>query len=456
MNCPRCNTPIPENMPYCPACGTPVQQGASAPQSNQYAAQYAAQSANIQQFPSSAQQAPAAQPAYPGGYPAPAPKKNIPIVKLLAIIIPAVVVVIVALILIIRGATTTSVSKFVNDDLVIDGYNGYASVSSDDVLDGEALMRSIGGTKYSNFTSDDFLSDLLDYGSRYSVMDFIDIDMDNTDHLSNGDTVIVTITVDKDGFNKTIHPKKKLVGKSTIKKEYKVEGLTDPLIIDPFSVITSVSYDLTSSYGKTTIFYNESYNETVGDYRITYVDGGYDSHSLKIIDSNLDEIGYINFSSEDEAYTSTKKITVSCRQSETEFISEGIILSPLKKEYEPATVSYVSKAEEISVDDYNQLKEDATADATGMYSDATFVESYFGKTRGSDNGDNALIFVFSYTDTWDNSTAYITCHTDELKITSDGKLVIEDNIYWRNYYEDDKNELLSRFNSDFELYSIKS
>lgn len=340
--------------------------------------------------------------------------------KLIAIVSAVSVIVVIAIIVLVSLLNRVSAEKYINDEINFYGYNGYATVSVEDVYDYYGLSDALGNANYFDLNND-LLNTLVSSVSGYSLFELISVSFDKYDMLSNGDEVTATIRIDYDLINQFKFDKK-LVGKKEYTKTFTVSGLEEAKVIEPFGIIQSVTYDVTND--SSSIIYNEEYLENFEDYSVHYYKDSYSEPKLEVVNKDNNTIMYITYNSDSNAYSSTKQIAVNAYYEETELCPEGLIVAPTKKQYDPLIVDYLRDKDSISKESLTQLKNVADKDIGYYNSKAKFEKAFFGCTdKNDDNFDNAIVFVYSYEDLWSEKTNYIEVKIEDIKINSKNELI---------------------------------
>ena len=441
MFCTKCGAQIDDNALICPNCGEEVEKLekkiSETTQQNVYSNNYADSGSPYGSKLSSV-----------------ITKKPIN-KKTLAIVIGAIVAVIALISIISISSSRVNAGKFINDEITFNGYNGYATINTSEIYDYTNLDIALGGTKYSDKYKDSLWGDLIDGGASLATNAYISIEVDKEDHLKNGDVVNATIEINYDGINKVLKTRKKLKGKKVYKEKYKVKGLEEPTLIDPFEVINSVSYDMTGNYNSTDILYNVEYNKNIGEFNVRYIsNNSYSSNLLEILDSENERIGTISFSDDDSAYTSTKKISISTNLEEDDLQAYGIILSSTKKEYTPLTVSYLTKADKMSAKDFNALKKLATDEFAASYNGSKYKEAYFCCDNNPSYEVNSIYFIYSYKSSYNQKIEYGYAKINNLKINSNNEITnIDDAYIYENIYYDSIDAIKTRLNDSWDNVS---
>ncbi|MBE6719150.1 MAG: zinc-ribbon domain-containing protein [Ruminococcaceae bacterium] len=339
--------------------------------------------------------------------------------KLIGIIAAAVVVVAVAIVCLVLFTGKVNSENYFTDSPKFTGYDGYGSVDLESVYDFEALEDALGG--FDGKDMDDMLED-----SKY-----FKVSCKPSENLKNGDEITVTIKINYEKVNKQ-KPKKKLVGEDKITKTFTVEGLTPVAKIDPFKVIKSVTYDATGYYSETELVYDTGYSEKIND----SISVEYGEQSLNI--KTKDETITVYYSYDSESYESTGKIKVTANAYYDDFETAeyGFVLDSTEKEFEPTTVDFLTSKDTINKDDLDKIKELADEEMKSDYSSESpkYVKAIFAY-EGDYGDSNAMYFVYSYKDSWENKTRYTYAYATNFKITSDGDITgIDDMYYTTSYY----------------------
>ena len=310
------------------------------------------------------------------------PKKPFKMTKQLwALLIAVIAVVVVAIVALV---VVKNQKKKVNiDDYISVEYNGYetagtAYVDFDETGFSEAVIKAQ-GKKLKNVKSLDDLdwSDLTDLmgSSNWDLIDSITFDVKPDSDLSNGDVVTVTASWNED------YEKKAGVKILSKEQEFTVEGLEEVKEVDPFEDI-EVTFSGTPPY-----VYPDWTNNSDDDY-----------------------LRYLWFNFEDyDSLDVGDTVTLTVDESEENALANGYKFTQTSKEYTVSGVdSYVTSAADISADNLDSMKNEAT-DALDAYfannnsyignSGFSYEGSYYLVAKNSDTwGDtNVLYLVFSTT-----------------------------------------------------------
>ena len=310
------------------------------------------------------------------------PKKPFKMTKqlwaLLIAVIAVVVVAIVALVVVKNQKKKVNINDYISVE-----YNGYetagtAYVDFDETGFSEAVIKAQ-GKKLKNVKSLDDLdwSDLTDLmgSSNWDLMDSITFDVKPDSDLSNGDVVTVTASWNED------YEKKAGVKILSKEQEFTVEGLEEVKEVDPFEDI-EVTFSGTPPY-----VYPNWTNNSEDDY-----------------------LRYLWFNFEDyDSLDVGDTVTLTVDESEENALANGYKFTQTSKEYIVSGVdSYVTSAADISADNLDSMKNEAT-DALDAYfannnsyignSGFSYEGSYYLVAKNSDTwGDtNVLYLVFSTT-----------------------------------------------------------
>ena len=310
------------------------------------------------------------------------PKKPFKMTKqlwaLLIAVIAVVVVAIVALVVVKNQKKKVNINDYISVE-----YNGYetagtAYVDFDETGFSEAVIKAQ-GKKLKNVKSLDDLdwSDLTDLmgSSNWDLIDSITFDVKPDSDLSNGDVVTVTASWNED------YEKKAGVKILSKEQEFTVEGLEEVKEVDPFEDI-EVTFSGTPPY-----VYPDWTNNSDDDY-----------------------LRYLWFNFEDyDSLDVGDTVTLTVDESEENALANGYKFTQTSKEYIVSGVdSYVTSAADISADNLDSMKNEAT-DALDAYfannnsyignSGFSYEGSYYLVAKNSDTwGDtNVLYLVFSTT-----------------------------------------------------------
>ena len=305
------------------------------------------------------------------------PKKPFKMTKqlwaLLIAVIAVVVVAIVALVVVKNQKKKVNINDYISVE-----YNGYetagtAYVDFDETGFSEAVIKAQ-GKKLKNVKSLDDLdwSDLTDLmgGSNWDLINSITFDVKPDSDLSNGDVVTVTASWNED------YEKKAGVKILSKEQEFTVEGLEEVKEVDPFEDI-EVTFSGTPPY----VYPNWTNN------------------------SDDDYLRYLWFNFEDyDSLDVGDTVTLTVDESEENALANGYKFTQTSKEYTVSGVdSYVTSAADISADNLDSMKNEAT-DAL----DAYFANnnSYIGNFGFSYEGSYYLVAKNS--DTWgDTNVLYL-------------------------------------------------
>lgn len=324
--------------------------------------------------------------------------------KVIAVFISVVLVVAAAVIVILTLTSRVFVSKYISDAISPEGYDGYAKVSPEDVVDYEAIINELGRAKY-NRLGDDLLEDA------------IDVSFDKSTLLSNGEEITATITIDYKYIN-SYDFSKKLSGKKSYEKTYVIENLPSAEQVNPFDAIDLVIYDKTE--GKCSVQYKNNYQKQYGKYTLR-ISG---ENELELVDSlgSVLTTLYVDFSSDN--YISTGKITVSVDVDEKSISEKGIVIPEKQTQLAPVECDYLSDGASVSKNDFDALKAIAVRTVNENYPGASYYATYFSfeEVEGyfHDTLKNRVHFVFSYNDY--GQKRYVSIYFDNVKLLSTGKI----------------------------------
>ena len=309
------------------------------------------------------------------------PKKPFKITKqlwaLLIAVIAVVVVAIVALVVVKNQKKKVNINDYISVE-----YNGYetagtAYVDFDETGFSEAVIKAQ-GKKLKNVKSLDDLdwSDLTDLmgSSNWDLIDSITFDVKPDSDLSNGDVVTVTASWNED------YEKKAGVKILSKEQEFTVEGLEEVKEVDPFEDI-EVTFSGTPPY----VYPNWTNN------------------------SDDDYLRYLWFNFEDyDSLDVGDTVTLTVDESEENALANGYKFTQTSKEYIVSGVdSYVTSAADISADNLDSMKNEATDVLDAYFANNN---SYIGNSGFSYEGSYYLVAKNS--DTWgDTNVLYLVFST---------------------------------------------
>ena len=309
------------------------------------------------------------------------PKKPFKMTKqlwaLLIAVIAVVVVAIVALVVVKNQKKKVNINDYISVE-----YNGYetagtAYVDFDETGFSEAVIKAQ-GKKLKNVKSLDDLdwSDLTDLmgSSNWDLIDSITFDVKPDSDLSNGDVVTVTASWNED------YEKKAGVKILSKEQEFTVEGLEEVKEVDPFEDI-EVTFSGTPPY-----VYPDWTNNSEDDY-----------------------LRYLWFNFEDyDSLDVGDTVTLTVDESEENALANGYKFTQTSKEYIVSGVdSYVTSAADISADNLDSMKNEATDVLDAYFANNN---SYIGNSGFSYEGSYYLVAKNS--DTWgDTNVLYLVFST---------------------------------------------
>ena len=309
------------------------------------------------------------------------PKKPFKMTKqlwaLLIAVIAVVVVAIVALVVVKNQKKKVNINDYISVE-----YNGYetagtAYVDFDETGFSEAVIKAQ-GKKLKNVKSLDDLdwSDLTDLmgSSNWDLIDSITFDVKPDSDLSNGDVVTVTASWNED------YEKKAGVKILSKEQEFTVEGLEEVKEVDPFEDI-EVTFSGTPPY----VYPNWTNN------------------------SDDDYLRYLWFNFEDyDSLDVGDTVTLTVDELEENALANGYKFTQTSKEYIVSGVdSYVTSAADISADNLDSMKNEATDVLDAYFANNN---SYIGNSGFSYEGSYYLVAKNS--DTWgDTNVLYLVFST---------------------------------------------
>lgn len=241
-------------------------------------------------------------------------------IRLEAILSVVIVAVLVAVVIVVGQFTRVNPNKyFTNQSKVkFEGYDGYGYFQDDlqPYFDLKQFYLDFTGNK------DDNWDDLYDY---------LDLTVDKSDELKNGDKVTLTLTFDYDGLNSAYpQARHKMSGNNIFTKTYTVQGLKEVQTLDPYSILTKV-YVKNPDDGIYLHWANTSV--PIGDYTVKHSEGT----QFDLVDSKGDVVvsDFLYFTSSNDYPEVGDKVTIDAGPyEEDDYLTDyGIVVKPLEKEF---------------------------------------------------------------------------------------------------------------------------
>lgn len=340
--------------------------------------------------------------------------------------------------------------------LRIYGYNQYASLETSDlknIIDWDSLQRDI----------NEQLSHKRKYEKRYlDFYDFFDVDsfdfsVDNSDNISNGDSVCVTVdTKENYMFNNVT------IELSSCSYTYEIDGLKTVKAFDPFDYVTFIRYNA-NGYASAGCRVNEDLNENIeglDGFKVKYY-----SEDTIAIEKDDYIIAKIEFYFDDDTnsyhnYKNGETVTMYCSCSNYNLTDEyDIYIGVSQKEYTFSNLGeYVTKSSTISKEELSKFTDYAKSlinkeyDDYDYYSDFKLNSAYITdlKDRTEDtsyHNNLCLIYSYTYENSWNDEkeTKYLYVMFNDLIISSSGEIEFTPEDYYdriNNDY-DSVDEILS-------------
>ena len=284
----------------------------------------------------------------------------------------------------------------------------------------------------------DISKEELEKIAKFTEFEFsINYELDKTEGLSNGDTVKVTVTYDKD-----LQKESGVKVKGDTTKEFKVEGLKEPVEVDAFdSSVWNTDSGVKVAFEGTAPFAELSIeNNCDSSVPQAYVEYTADKTSDLQNGDTVTITASLKAGAEDEGYV--------LKETESTLTVEGLD-------------SYVTDISMLSAEDVKTLEEQLKQEIRIKYSDGmfdfytsdgqniwggdavTYGEPTFtgkGYVTSPDRGSGHTIFIFnidvndvgSYFDTPQITTLsnmYGYCAVSDLRVSPEGKLIIGEDSY---------------------------
>ena len=295
---------------------------------------------------------------------------------------------IIVIAIIVNLTTKVSLEDYIVKEISYVGINGYGYVDVSDAIDYSALENEIIGEF--NGTETMYNEDYWDY-SFSSVSDYIDYSWsENNGTLSNGDTVVLTVSIDKDGMKSNKFFQKKISGSEIQLFYFEVQGLEEGVVIDVFDAVGEIVYD--TNDGDLSIDLKDGYEKTYDNNVTVKVENsrikvyGDDFHSFSVgVETVTDNIN---------EKTKTTKLSINCEP--TEYVDYGLVINPAEKDFNLTVLSFIEDAN-IKAKDIKTLKSNADASAEDLFdtSKYKFSKAVF---YNCDSYYTSNTLVFYYTD----------------------------------------------------------
>lgn len=331
--------------------------------------------------------------------------------------------------------------------LRIYGYNQYASLETSDlknIIDWDSLQRDI----------DEQLSHKRKYEKRYlDFYDFFDTDsfdfsVDNSDNISNGDSVCVTVdTKENYMFNNVT------IELSDCSYTYEIDGLKTVKAFDPFDYVTFICYN-SNGYASAGCRVDEDLDDIIeglDGFKVIY----YNEDTIAIEKDDY-IIAKIEFYFDDDTnsyhnYKNGETVTMYCSCSNYNFTDEyGIYIGVSQKEYTFSNLGeYVTKSSTISKEELSKFTDYAKSlinekyDGYDYYSDFKFNSAYITdlKDRTEDtsyHNNLCLIYSYTYENSWNDEkeTRYLYVMFSDLIISSSDEIEFTPEDYYDRINKD--------------------
>ncbi len=295
---------------------------------------------------------------------------------------------IIVIAIIVNLTTKVSLEDYIVEEISYAGINGYGYVDMSDVIDYSALENEIIGEF--NGTESMYNEDYWEY-SFSSVSDYIDYSWsENNGTLSNGDTVVLTVTIDKTGMKSNKFFQKKISGKETQTFDFEVQGLEEGVVIDVFDAVDGIAYD--TNDGDLSIDLKDDY-EKIYDNNVTIK---VENNRIKVYGDEFHSfsVGVETVTDNINEKTKTTKLSISCEP--TDYVDYGIVITPAEKEFDLTVLSFIEDGN-IKAKDIKTLKSNADASAKNLFdtSKYKFSKAVF---YNCDTYYTSNTLVFYYTD----------------------------------------------------------
>ena len=426
MICKNCGNEISENSAFCSGCGKPVEA------ETQQAATPATQKESIINTEALKNQVKTTMDK--------ASVDKAKIKKLAPVAIGALAILFLVAAIIINATSKVSVKKFIAEDVPYTGINGYGTVEVEDVLDFDGLHSALiaGSVTEEDLENEEFWEYAL-----YHTVDYIEYEWsENNGTLSNGDTVTLTLTIDKEGIKNNPLYKKKISGGEEQSFKFKVEGLEDGVVIDVFDAVECCYYDETKDNDEYILKIKDDYTREY-EKGITVVCEESDSLTVYGDDFYSFTVPVRLASDKVSDKAASTKVVLGCEQ--TEYVDLGIVFKETEKAIAVKHLSYVKS----NIFDKETLKilQDRAIEAAKEKIDTTKYSLYKAELYVGGGLDNQVLAYF-----FKGSDGFYVVNYEDMKYTSDNKLYDINNLepevisswLWGAYKFDDMTHFLEQ------------
>ncbi|MCQ2484734.1 MAG: hypothetical protein MJ168_05305 [Clostridia bacterium] len=334
------------------------------------------------------------------------------------ILIPASILIITVILITVTISlinSKVSLKKYVADELVFSGVNGYGSINSiNNLISWDELNRDI--IKKNPSTKDIHDFDSLSTASILSggtvskdIKSYISINLDDeveNGKLSNGDKITVNFVIDQEGIKKNPYFSKRIKEKNGYKLSFTVSGLNEGTKIDVFEAIDCYIYDDNSYDNQDGLLFKSDYKKEYEQGIEVCYDNG-----VKIYGEDFSSIR-VNFERSNDKIieSNTQSVKFKLNIKPDEYIKYGIILDSVEKDVNVVKLAFADE-NSISKADITTLTAKANEYARTEFETGhtlAKIKFYYGEY---------LTPTLSYF--YKTSEGYCVVHFDGLKIRSD-------------------------------------
>ncbi len=318
--------------------------------------------------------------------------------------------VIIAIIVIISACTSNvSLKKYMKEELVYSGINGYGTAETSDLIDFDSLNQAV---QKKNLSKRDYY-EYYYYGDN-DIEDYISYELasENNGKLSNGDMVEITVKVDKDAIKNNKLFGKKISGGKEQSFKYKVAGLEEGTAIDLFDAVECVSID-TTSYNSSKIVIKDGYTK---QYEKDGINVKEEDGKIRVYGDNFNSFTVYMSLASDNFDENSKTVKVSADSDADAYKDYGIVFKQTEADVNVSAISYV-RYNTISKEDLTKLTEKVNEVAKEKLGDTSYSIVKAVLYYDADDEDNCLMYYVSA-----NNKIY-KVYYNYLKQYSDGKIV---------------------------------
>ncbi len=331
----------------------------------------------------------------------------------------ALAVIIAVIVIISACASNVSLKKYMKDELVFSGINGYGTAETSDLIDFDSLNQAV---QKKNLSKRDYY-EYYYYGDN-DIEDYISYECasENNGTLSNGDMVEIVVKVNKDAIKNNKLFSKKISGGKEQSFKYKVSGLEEGTAIDLFDAVECVSID-TTSYNSSKIVIKDGYTK---QYEKDGINVKEEDGKIRIYGDNFNSFSVYMRLASDNFDENSKTVKVSVDSEADAYKEYGIVFKQTEADVNVSVISYV-RYNTISKEDLTKLTDKVNEHVKKKLGDKSYSIVKAVLYYDADANDNCLEYYISA------ENKIYGVYYNYLKQYSDGKIVNIDDITPNSY-----------------------